>query len=375
MKLFYFLSALTWLAVAWNFGGDYYSGKWLGFGILGLALTAIQIHKKYGAAAATCISFCTASMLYMLLYSGNRYSTVQPYDAMALKLFSTESMLKLYMVIVPLLIFRIDLKRLELWGGMAACAFLFVSIGQVFLELVTDGCSIVNSCGGVLRNPSLNACMMAICLPIVFKYFANPWRWLLLVLTAGAAVLGKSNMGIGMTAVFTLLHLGSRFGWRALIAVPPFAGLGWYFLGAKFMSSGDRFMMWELFMSKWAVNPNHWFFGTGFGTFGVFSKNIQQHFLPSSDKMWWIWLHNDWLQGLFETGIVGLGLMIWLYTAALRGLIKRALYPEAQSLVLFGLAMGGNYPLHVALPCVFLAWLLCLSLYKNEAVLHTDLET
>jgi len=93
------------------------------------------------------------------------------------------------------------------------------------------------------------------------------------------------------------------------------------------------------------------------------------------DGFWWIWMHNDWLQALFETGIVGLSLMFGLYLQALRRLVITGLTAEAKTLLLFGIFMGSNYPAHVGLTCMFGAWLMCLALDVSNKDLQNELET
>lgn len=359
------------LAICWNFGADYYTGKWAGFGIALVFITGIGIYRRFGLPVALLISLCLLSAIWIVLDNTSRYAHVVPYDLQALRFFSAEAALKLYMVIVPFLLIKIDIEKLSRYGRWLSCAFLFISIGQVFWEAAFHGCSVVNSCGGALGNPSLNAGMMAVCLPIVFEVLKNPYKWLVFIATLAAIALGRANSGIFLVAAFLLIHLTFTRHWRILAIVPVVAFCGWFFLGPKFMSSGDRFMMWKFFMSKWATNPLLWGAGSGFGTFGVFSVNLQRTFDVRAG-VWWLWMHNDWLQGVFEVGIIGGLLMIWTYTAALIGLFRRQLLPEMQALILYGIFMGGNYALHVGLTCVFLAWLLALALYKTNQPLHNE---
>ncbi len=366
------VSVLLLIASFYNFGSDYYNGKWVGFSIAFLFMLNVEIQRRYGSAIALLIGYCFISAVWISFDTTNRYASVTPYDLMALKYFAAESALKLFIICIPFVVMRINLKSLELYGGALSCIFLLWSTCSIFVELLVRGCSLVNSCGGALGNPSLNAGMMAVCLPLAFKYFGNPYRWIALVAASIAIVLGKSNVGVGMVAVFLLMHLFASKNWRLLSLIPIVVFCGWYFLGAKFGSSGDRFLMWKFFMSKWATNPKHWALGSGFGTFGVFSINLQRAF-GMREGMWWIWMHNDWLQALFETGAIGLSLMIWTYTAALKGLLNRKLLPEMQSLLLYGIMMLMNFPLHVALSCAFVGWLLCLALYKPDLCIHNKL--
>lgn len=356
-----FIGLLFLLAISSNLGMSYYHGKWVGFGAICVALLGIEAWRRYGAFASLKLSYVLGHVLYFLVYPDNRYAPVQAYDLTALKLFFAESGFKLLLVLFPLFIVKIDRQRMLEIGGQIACAFCVINIASVAWQLSVNGCSDVNSCGGILLNPSLNACMAAVCLPFVFKNFSKPAAWCVLSATVLTALMGKTSLGIGMVAAFLALK-----DCRLLLAAPIILGLGWYHYGPQeLFSSGDRWPMWKFFMEQWARNPVHWLFGTGFGSFGVFSINLQNaHSMRT--QYWWIWLHNDWLQAIFETGLIGFSLLLGTFLTGLRNLWKRREVYELQSLLLFGLMMAWNYPLHVGLTCAFGALLILVALERNQ---------
>lgn len=349
-------------AIASCLGDGYYNGKWEALSVAMAFALAVVLYEKFGLACAGMISYLLCSGIWILDYS-NRYSTIQPYDLLGLKFFTAQSMYKLLIVTVPFAAIRIDQENL-LRVGRALCAiFVVISLFQVGWEWLWYGCAQTNSCGGALRNPSTNASMLVVCLPLVAAVI--PLGEFLLLPILGAALLGKSSIGIGMCVLWVV-----AYGWRTLNPGIVFLGAPVIFLLGKithghkelFNSSG-RFQMWEFFIKLWAKNPKNWLFGTGFGTFGVFSTNLQQAFNVNPTD-WWIWMHNDWLQMLFECGVVGLALMAWLYLSCVWKLRKQT--PELQSLLLFGVMMGCNYPLHLAPCCLYAAWIAAVSLVKAE---------
>ena len=62
---------------------------------------------------------------------------------------------------------------------------------------------------------------------------------------------------------------------------------------------------WEFFISG-----SNWISGFGPGSFQTLGPIVQSKFQPGE---YWVALHCDWLQCLFETGFVGLALVLWAY--------------------------------------------------------------
>lgn len=73
-----------------------------------------------------------------------------------------------------------------------------------------------------------------------------------------------------------------------------------------FFDNSGRFGPWTEIMSWWANNANFWT-GTGSGTFQWLGPMIQNR-----DDRLMVWLHQDYLQALFEQGIIGFGLMLYV---------------------------------------------------------------
>lgn len=353
------------IATCFNFNSNYYAGKWLGFGAAFSVLLGYVLWKRFGILAALLVVYLLGNILWFLVYPDNRYAPVKPYDLTALKLYLAESGFKLLLILLPLLALKFQKNVVRMYGVTLAIGFSLINIGKIYWDFFVYGCQDVNSCGGLMMNPSLNSSLMAVTLPFIFEAFPITISGLILALMIGAVVVGKSSIGLGMVVAFLCLYFLSLRRLKYLLLSPLLLSLGWYFYGEReFLSSGDRFPMWEFFMSEWARNPLHWWFGTGYGSFAVFSVNLQTaHHMR--EGYWWVWMHNDWLEMLFTTGMVGLGLMTLTYIQGLRNLWKREMVPELQSLILFGVVMFLNYPLRIGLSCAFGAWLMILALQRE----------
>lgn len=337
----------------------------MGFGIVLSILFGISIGRKYGWWAAGLVVYLLGNTLWFLLYPGNRYADVKPYDLTALKLYMAESGFKLLLVLSPLMLMKMEKEKLRSGGVFLSICFTLFSIGYILFEYFTTGCKGINTCGGLLVNPSMNASMMAVTLPFIFQAFPITISGPILLSMIAVVLLGKTSLGLGMIAAFLCIHFLSKKRLKYLLMSPFLLLLGWYFYGVEeLLSNGDRFLMWKFFITQWSINPIHWLFGTGYGTFGVFSLNLQNAF-KVRDGFWWLWMHNDWLEQLFNTGLVGLSLMAGTFFSGLWRLFKTDRIMEFQSLFLFGVFMSVNYPLRVGLTCVFGAWLITLALQKD----------
>lgn len=352
------------LAILWNFQGSYYEGKWLGFGLAFTAILAVGMAKRVGWIAAVTVSYLLSSALWVLLYADNPYAQVAPNDLLGLKYYAAEAALKLLLIVVPLLLIDVNDLNVRRYGRFLALFFVIISAGKSLFDLATIGCAETNSCGGLLMNPSLNAGMLVVALPIAVDMVPFPAALGLVALVSAAIVAGKSGVGLAAFSLFLGLYALKR--WWALLLV-PIAFIVRQFYGTEkiLLSFGDRDVMWKFFMENWAHNRMHWWIGSGFGTFDLFSFNLQKHFY-FRPQYWWKWMHNDLLELVFETGPIGGVLLIAVFVVAIKGLYGKGFIAEAKALLLFGASALVNYPLHIGLTCAFAVWLAYLGLNKEH---------
>jgi len=199
----------------------------------------------------------------------------------------------------------------------------------------------MNACW-VMTNGTLDACFMALMSPIILSSFG----WFPCIFLLAAIVLTKSNTAIFLIPFMSCIYLLLTKSWKKLgdVILISFILLAIIYLvfPEKFMSDSGRFNNWELMMNWWNQKvKNHWI-GTGPGTYWVYSQWLQGH--KSGDPVW-SWMHNDWLQILFEQGILGLISVLFLYGAMLHKSFDRP--------VLFSMIVGYGfigltlYPLHL----------------------------
>ncbi len=230
---------------------------------------------------------------------------------------------------------------------------------------------------GLLGNRSLGASFVVIwltLLPRAHKYLPGkifelvPWAKLFLVCLGIAAVLfSKSSISylalgaIGAVYAFRWAsdnagRIGAG-GLAFIVLALCFFTLGIVDPENVFMSS--RFQHWPIFYTQWVKGPGV-LFGLGPSNLQFYLPFWQKQFSlmqGSREGTFWLWLHNDWLQMLFEYGVVGLTVFTSLFLVCL----KRAWREPSLflSVVAIGAVMVGNYPWHISattLLCTFVLW-------------------
>lgn len=108
----------------------------------------------------------------------------------------------------------------------------------------------------------------------------------------------------------------------------------------------NRFKYWPMFFNWWWENASH-AFGTGTGTFRHIGPVIQT-MNPKYEEGWWLWAHNDWLQIMFECGIIGVVAAFCVGLVAIGRAYRSMHFGLVAALVSTGVVMAGNYPLRLA---------------------------
>lgn len=342
-----------------------YNLQWTAAAVMLAAFFCFALSKEVGRVAAGTVFYILCSGIWTWLSSANRYATVNPYDQQAIRFFSADAVCKLLMVCaVPFLVRNKD--RFWRIGELAVLVFWLVNLIVMMYQAawVSPMCLSENVCGSLVGNPSMNAGLMVAMTPIVFMYVG----WACLIPMVFVLLFSKASVPLGMAAAGLVLWGGLvagrvRYAIAGLLAGLGALACGWMVLGSELSNSGDRVLMWKFFLEKWDI-PLVQVFGTGYGTFGVFSMNLQKAFSMRANG-WWIWLHNDWLQEMMEIGVVGLILLVSTYLVAASRLFFTGRREYLVSFLLYGLMMSMNYPLHLAPTAIFGAWLALCALQSD----------
>lgn len=213
---------------------------------------------------------------------------------------------------------------------------------------------------GILDNPAIDATLIAIILPSMF----HKYKWFL-VLPIISIIISKSNTGLMLLGFQILCYLWAtqRINRTLMIEViccfGGVTGLYKLFMGWKFLDDSGRYVIW-----RWAweyfLNSKQYLFGLGSGTFQLLGPTMQKE---HNHIAYFIWMHNEFLQVLFEQGIIGLSISL----IAFGFMWKTAQKPWLKAcLGTIFLACFTQFPFRMLPSCLFCAMILK-EVYKDHA--------
>lgn len=181
---------------------------------------------------------------------------------------------------------------------------------------------------GILFNGTADACFIACLWPISFKR-----NWILAPIMLLAILFSHSNTaiaGLGIGYAFYLLPRMRIKQWIVVMGLvtPIFVLLARFCLGGHFLADSGRSFVWagSFHFYKQFANP---FIGIGTGTFTVWGDAWQRAHYQGDTGTFPIWnfLHNDFLEILFENGILGLTTSLLVLVFLLKRTYRNPVFP------------------------------------------------
>jgi len=319
---------------------------------------AYHVYRRFGFGMAWVTFLVCSSSIWTFAWRANHLESQSVGSRVLYNGVSQIHLITYLLLLAPVLWFKVkDFKLVEkVFAYLAAfCAplSLLFNIGAVKAWMMGT------AQGGLFNNPSMAGCFMAVCFPLVWKHLPRTFYfWQIITLVAICnlhtsmpfgvlAVVGCSYMFI----VYSKCKLSSWLWGVGLLIVLSF--MGYEVNGEYFLSSNGRFGLWGLAMDWWGLNASPWFgYGAGTAFIAVPRAQLEAQWNTGS---FFIWMHNEWLQVLFEYGVVGLTSLIVVFVSAL--------YSARNSAVLFSMAAGygamalGNYPSRMPVHAALGVWL------------------
>ena len=179
-----------------------------------------------------------------------------------------------------------------------------------------------------------------------------------------------------LTACFLALFASKRGVFRLFLAI-FLIGIIAYLFGPDnhdYFSTHGRYQAWEFFMGNWYKQSTMTnIFGTGTGTYFEISQRWQNmtgfNLAKIGNKMtgYYIFLHSDILQILFEQGIVGLTLITLLSIHCLRMAYKNKQIEYFAAFIAYIACCAGNYPIRLGVHGIIGVSIIWLCLYNGDA--------
>lgn len=219
--------------------------------------------------------------------------------------------------------------------------------------------------GGFFGNPSMSGCLLAFSLPLLMSRIRAGEDALmaffditcvLVVLTAIFLTGASQPVGVLLVVVVAIWTRSMRpclsdflaGAFLITIACLTLLMFSTYRLHEGIFDSSGRFFVQHQGLVWWWKYGNHWL-GMGTGLTQILLPLIQREALPQVVQAQhldlYMWFHSDWLQLLFENGVVGLASGLVMYGCALRIAWRKAPWLFA-SVVGVGATALFNFPVH-----------------------------
>jgi len=190
---------------------------------------------------------------------------------------------------------------------------------------------------GLMSNRNGLAALIAFCFP---AFLRGKWMWCLPLVALGLVNTHVSG-GILAVLVATIVYTFScKRKWIPYAVIAGCLGCGvisYFFIDAP---GFERLVAWKI---AWKVYTQHWFTGYGLGHFQVVFASPD---LIKYLKIYYAQLHNDLFQGLFESGIAFVIIVVGYLVSIIRRMSAKAIIPVT-ALVAIIVNSLVNFPFHI----------------------------
>lgn len=347
--------------VLWKIGSSNLNALWMAkwFVLLVGALSAYsyQIRKRWGCPAASVVASLSLSAL-SVVYWFPRYNHLPFEMQSAIRQASAMSFLAFVVLFVTLKASKAS------WLGWMEKSFAVSGLVTAF-GILLAGAKATREVP-IFDNPSMAASFVA-CTYFLLDYHVERLVhkhsilvrifFMLICVFAIAATRAATPFAafyIGLTA----LNFAKKHYFDAALS-GFFMVVATYVVAINHGSIADgngRFHIWQLAMNFYWKVPGVWShaFGMGLGTARIFVPLLQEG--AGDTGGWYLWMHSDWLQIIFETGIVG-----FLSCMSFAGWLlykSRGLPHLTAALAAYGAMMCTNFPLHMPVQALLLGVLI-----------------
>ena len=225
----------------------------------------------------------------------------------------------------------------------------FLPIIKTFLVL--NASSVLVFGYGAFNAGTFDAGVMAACLPLFMSRQYKKLNFIAGIFVLSAVISTRSATGALVLFIVLISYLSV---WKSYLyaigaALVSF-GISFMLQGSELFNDSGRIIAWKNYL-EWFYNHANILFGVGVSTFDAVGS-----FVDNGTGTIFVWAHNDYLQLLFDGGVIGLLLGLCFYLSAL---IKVRTHPVLfSSIAGFGACALTYSPLHIVSSQVIICYLL-----------------
>jgi hypothetical protein len=208
---------------------------------------------------------------------------------------------------------------------------------------------------GFENGYSFTSAALICAMPIVYSFL-----WPFIIVTA-LKFAGATTIGcLGIVILSLYWKTWWKYKWYCIpLGIASVVAIDHYLSGGGLRSSNGRMEAWGAFIDVWWEHMPHWL-GTGYGSWewiGPFTNN------PTNQAFQWV--HNDFLQMMFEGGLLGLICLVYA-TAWVIGQVWKDRYTRSAALG-FLVCMMTYYPLHFVSTLLLAIYICKVAISKESA--------
>ncbi|NTU74164.1 hypothetical protein HGB07_08565 [Candidatus Roizmanbacteria bacterium] len=165
------------------------------------------------------------------------------------------------------------------------------------------------------KNPGgfwLSTCVNSLTIALALPFLSKKYRPLVILASFVAVLISGSVVGFAAWSI-AFLFMTFRF-WFACVLTVAAGGFGYLVIPEPTNENG-RLIVWRSGLEFFNNHINHWF-GAGYGMWPVVTQVVQNKDMRGLREIgaakfgYFQFVHNDYLQILFECGYIGLGLFL-----------------------------------------------------------------
>lgn len=315
--------------------------------LVALGLLAFKLYRSYGFLVGLSSLWFGFSALRIFATAHTAFPDWQLALTNAID-SSSAFALVLFLLYIP----AVRALSIQTWRGVFQAAVVVNALALISSTLLSTHPQ------GLLMNLSMSGCLSATLLPLCGR---RPW---VACLVLASVFFARHSLPVATLCVILGVYAIRTRRWSMLglglsmsVGILAFVGIHGIF------DTSGRWITWRDSMHFWqSANP---FFGLGTGTYFLLGP-----MLTSPRGEIFPFMHSDYLQVLFEQGIIGLGLLLLLYGVALWRSRRRS--PLFYSLVGYGAYGGANMPMRYPLTALLGVFLLHWAFQKEGVHGRTD---